>query len=214
MTRFWPTTKPASALHRNAHALPNSSGVPKRPAGILGHARGEERVVVLAGFRRELAQAVGLAVGEERTGQQVVDRDVVLRDLAREAGDEAGEPCAGAVGQAEMRERRLDRSRRDVDDAAEPRAIMPSTTARISMIGVTMLSLTALLPRGFVPVAKIADRRAAGVVDEDVGRRAGGQHRGAALGGRDVGGDADDRRRRVAPDLVGRRVQRVGAGAR
>ena len=34
ITRFWPTMKPASALQRNAHALPNSSGVPKRPAGF------------------------------------------------------------------------------------------------------------------------------------------------------------------------------------
>ena len=34
MTRFWPMTNPASALQRNAHALPNSSGVPKRPAGF------------------------------------------------------------------------------------------------------------------------------------------------------------------------------------
>ena len=34
MTRFWPMMNPASALQRNAHALPNSSGVPKRPAGF------------------------------------------------------------------------------------------------------------------------------------------------------------------------------------
>ena len=33
ISRFWPMMKPASALQRNAQARPNSSAVPKRPAG-------------------------------------------------------------------------------------------------------------------------------------------------------------------------------------
>ncbi len=47
----------------------------------------------------QLDQAVGLV----RAGQQVVDRDVVFRDLARQAGDEAGQAGARAVGEAEAR---------------------------------------------------------------------------------------------------------------
>ena len=45
-------------------------------------------------------------------GQQVVDRHVVPRDLAREPGDEPGEAGARAVGQAEDVDRRLDRAPR------------------------------------------------------------------------------------------------------
>src|SRR5204862_6878954 len=59
---------------------------------ILGDTRGEERVVVLASFRCQLAQAVGLPLREERSGQQVVDRDVVPCHLPRESGNEARQP--------------------------------------------------------------------------------------------------------------------------
>ena len=113
--------KPACALHRNAQASPNSSAVPKRPGRILGDARGGELVVVLAGLRRELAQAVARSRSVSNgPGSRLLIVDVVPRDLAREAGDEAGQAGARAVRQAEMRDRRLDRARRDVDDAAEP----------------------------------------------------------------------------------------------
>ena len=67
------------------------------------------------------------------------------RPLAREAGDEAGQARARAVGQAEDVDRRLHRARGDVDDAAEPRSIMPSTVALISSIGVSMFASSALI---------------------------------------------------------------------
>src|SRR6185312_8495884 len=41
-------------------------------------------------------------VGQERPGQEPVDRHVVFGDLAGEAGAERGEPRAGAVGHAEI----------------------------------------------------------------------------------------------------------------
>src|SRR6476469_4276386 len=43
-----------------------------------------------AGRLREAGEGLARAVGEERARQQVVDRHVVLRRLARHAGDEAG----------------------------------------------------------------------------------------------------------------------------
>ena len=53
--RFWPTIKLASALHKNAHALPNSSGVPKRPGRHFRLARLGKRFEILAGVGREPA---------------------------------------------------------------------------------------------------------------------------------------------------------------
>ena len=55
-----------------------------------------------------------------------------------------------------------------------------------------MLASTAFMPRGVVPVAEVAGRRAAGVVDEDVGRRARGEHCRAPLVRRDVAATARD----------------------
>src|SRR3954470_13992398 len=68
---------------------------------------------------REAGQRLARAVGEEGTGQEVVDGDVVPHGLARHAGDEAREPGAGAVRKSERRQRRFYRGRGDVHHAAE-----------------------------------------------------------------------------------------------
>ena len=197
MTRFWPMTKPGVGTAQERAGLAELVRRAEAPGRILGDARGEERVVVLAGLRRQLAQSVDLAVGEERAGQQVVDRDVVLRDLACEAGDEAGQACARAVRQAEMRERRLHRARRDVDDAPEPARDHAVDDGADQHDRRHHVVVDGLLPRGLVPVAEVADRRAAGVVDQDVGRRARGEHlRARPSVRRDVGGDGDHASRR------------------
>ena len=83
-------------------------------------------------------------IGVERAGQQVVDRHVVARDLAREAGDEAGEPGARAVGQARGTSIGAFTAP-DVMLTMRPnlRAIMPSTVALMSSIGVSMLASSA-----------------------------------------------------------------------
>ena len=65
-------------------------------------------------------EVAGEPVGGEAAGQDVVDRHALAAPPARaSAGDEAGEPGAGAVGEAELGDRRLDRGRGDVDDPAE-----------------------------------------------------------------------------------------------
>ena len=58
------------------------------------------------------------------------------------------------------------------------RAIMPSTVALMSSIGVSMLASMRAHPRVAIPVAEVARRRAAGVVDQDV--RAAGHAASAA----------------------------------
>ena len=78
-------------------------------------------------------------------------------------------PRARAVGQAEDVDRRLHRRRRDVDDAAElarDHAVdrRLDELDRRQHVGVERAD-----PRVAVPVAEIAGRRAAGVVDQDVG---------------------------------------------
>ena len=47
--------------------------------------------------------------------------DVVPHRLARDAGDEAGQAGACAIGKVQHIDGRLDRARSDVDDAAEVR---------------------------------------------------------------------------------------------
>ena len=83
--------------------------LPKRPAGIRGAPRREQLVDGLAGGLGGADRGRAQPVGVERPGQQVVDGDVVPRDLPGEAGDEAGEARARAVGQAQDVDRRLDR---------------------------------------------------------------------------------------------------------
>jgi hypothetical protein len=92
---------------------------------------------------------------------------------------------------------------------------MPSTVALISSIGRQHVGVQRLDPGLAVPVAEVARRRAAGVVDQDVHLRAGRQRRGAAFGGGDVarhGAHLHPRRQRA--DLGGRGLQRVGTRAR
>src|SRR6267378_1629835 len=120
-------------------------------------------------------------VGVERAGQQVVDGHVVAHGLARQPGDEAGEAGARAVRQAELGDRVLHRARGDVDDA--PEAVRHHAVDhradhqdRRDHVGLERLD-----PGLAVPVAKVAGRRAAGVVDQDVGRGAGAQLRGRRL---------------------------------
>ena len=68
-----------------------------------------ERFVVLSRLRSQFAKAVGLPIGREWPGQQVVDGDVVLGNLARKSRNETSETGSRRIGQSEMCERRLHR---------------------------------------------------------------------------------------------------------
>src|SRR4029077_16828898 len=86
----------------------------------------------------------------------------------------------------------------------KPRFIMPSTDALMNSMGVSMLASTALIqssrtqsrkspgggpPPLCDPVARAGARPPAGVVDDDIGLRTGGEPLLAAGLGRDVDGD-------------------------
>ncbi|SOY55961.1 hypothetical protein CBM2585_A60166 [Cupriavidus taiwanensis] len=121
-----------------------------------------------AGLLRAAFHGLEQAVGIERAGQQVVDGDAVLRHFARDAGNEAGQARARAVGQAQHIDRRLDRAAGDVDDAA-PLARDHAVDGGLDQLDRGQhVGVERGQPVAALPVAEIARRRAAGVVDQDV----------------------------------------------
>ncbi len=95
------------------------------------------------------------------------------------------------------------------------RAIMPSTVALISSMGVSMLASMRLDPVVAGPVAEIAGRRAAGIVDQDIRIGTGLQHGLAAGRGRDVADHlGHGQAGMVAADFGGGLGKRLGAARR
>ena len=125
-------------------------------------------------------------------GQHVVDGDVLVGDGARHAGEKRGQARARARRQIEAGDRCFHRTGGDVDDAAEL-ALRHRVDHLLYELDchhhVGGDAVEDLLARQF---AEIAQRRAAIVVDQDVGLRAGGEQRLLALRCGDVGGDGDD----------------------
>ena len=161
------------------------------------------------------AHLVGAAqpVGVERPGQQAVDGDAVAHRDARHAGHEAGQAGARAVAQPQDVDRRLHRARGDVHDTAEA-AFHHAVDRRLDEfdrrqhVGVDRLD-----PGVAVPVAEIAGRRAAGIVDDDVGLGTGGQHLPASVIGRDVDRNGRHLDAGLLADLLGGRLE-LALGAR
>ena len=168
------------------------------------------RPFCLRGRFGRLLQTVGI----EQPRQQVVDRHVARRDalLPRDARDEAGQPRAGAVRQAEHVDRRFHGARRDVDDAPEA-ALGHPVDGRLDQLDrrqhVRVERRDPVVAR---PFAEIARRRAARVVHEDVDLRRGRERRRAARARRDVAGQGHHRDGRVErAQFAGGRVERVAA---
>ena len=187
---FCPVMKPALAPQRNAQACAEFLGIAEASGGIeLGALRQQliHRDAALFGvqLRNRAAQPIGI----ERPRQQAIDGDVGDHGLARKAGDKAGEAGARAVGQSKHLDRRLHRGGSDVDDAAEL-ARHHAVHRRLDQLDRRQhVGVERLDPVVAGPVAEIARRRAAGVVDQDIRVRAGLQ-RGLAAGRRgDVAGD-------------------------
>src|SRR5919197_1164204 len=88
------------------------------PAGRNGaQPLGERLFFAHAALFGEGGDGRAIAIGEKEPREQVVDGHVVSCRLARQPGDEAREPRARAVREAEHRDRRLYRAGGDVDDA-------------------------------------------------------------------------------------------------
>jgi len=89
----------------------------------------------------------------------------------------------------------------------KPRFIMPSTDALMNSYGRQHVGVDRLDPVVALPVAEIARRRSARVVDDDVGLRTGGEHLLAAGVGRDVDGDRRHLHAGLLADLLRRRLE-------
>src|SRR6266851_4396725 len=141
--KFWPTMNPAEALHRKAQASPNSAGSPTRPVGFdwprLASCSSNEM------FCRRASNSIPERRRSVRNGPGSRPLIVTLY-LAT---------CRAMPAQKAVRPARapLLMPRLGIGDLTEPevmltmrpnlRSHMPSTVALISMIGVSMLALTA-----------------------------------------------------------------------
>src|SRR6185312_7293542 len=183
-------------------------------AGRMGlGARGVLLLEALAGLGGARPGRVAEPIGVERARQQAVDGDAVTDRGARHAGDEAGQARARAVAEAEDVDRRLHRAGGDVHDAPEA-ALHHAVDRRLDELDRRQhVGVDRLDPVVAVPVAEVARRRAARVVDDDVGLRARRQYLLAALFGRHVDGDRRHLHAVLLTDLLGCRLE-LALGAR
>ena len=152
---FWPVMKPALAPHRNAQASPNSSGSPKRPAG-LSFARSASNWSTVMPRLSASSFATGprsrsVLNGPGSRPLMVTLAITVLRAMpATKPVSPARAPLdnpstsIGAFTAAEVM----------LTMRPNFRAIMPSTTALISSIGVSMLASIALIQSSRVQLRK------------------------------------------------------------
>ena len=188
--------KPACALARKAQSAPNSSGSPNRPAGICAFEIAPRRVHAHAPLPRGAREARLLPVGLERAGLDRIDRDVVARIEPRRRCEERGQAGPGARRDVEASDRRANRTRGDVDDSAEL-ALDHAGRQRLNQRDrgqhVRFDPLEDILALDLV---ERLVRRAAVVVDQNVGVRAGGDQLRARRRIVQIAGDFTDRNAR------------------
>src|ERR1700756_2617683 len=142
-SRFCPTMNPDEAAHRKAQASPNSAGSPTRPAGTLAERSARSSSKVL--FERFASNSMPERSRSVRNGP---GSRLLIVTLCRAT-------CRASPATNPVRPARapLLMPRIGIGDLTEDevmltmrpnlRAHMPSTVALISMIGVSMLALTA-----------------------------------------------------------------------
>ena len=192
---------PAPALARKAQSAPSSAGSPKRRAGMRAQRfgpRAVERDAALGGGARETRP---LTVGLERAGLDRIDRHVVGRMRPRRGGQEGGQAGPGAGRDVEPGDRRAHRPRGDVDDPAEPplrhsRQKRLNERDRRQHVGFHAGQDVLAGDR-----AERLERRAAVVVDEDIGVGAGGDQRCARRRIVEIARRPRERRRRSVRGL-------------
>jgi hypothetical protein len=113
--------------------------------------------------------------GVDTLGQQVVERDVGMGDLAREGLADRGETGARPGREAHRRERRLHHRRGDVHDAPEAPLHHALEHGADHREGCKHVGIEGAQPGLAVPVPKASRRRPAVVVDQDVRLGAGGE---------------------------------------
>src|SRR5271169_6920883 len=175
--------------------------------GIAGTGLRQLFFVRLAEFLCLETNVVEQPIRFEVAGQETVDRDIVPDSLSREACYESGEAGAGTIRKAERGYRRLNGTRGDVDDAA-PFPRDHAVDRRFDeKDGCYHVVVEGLEPRVLVPFAKIARRRAARIVHQDVGCRTCYECRGTPFVGGDVAGDHGHFASRLGADFGRRRLE-------
>ncbi len=152
-------------------------------------------------------------VGVKGSGQHEIDGDVGTGDRSCDTGEKCRQPRARPGGQIKPDEGRLDRSRRDVDDAAElfgDHGIdrFFDDLDRHHHIGDD--AVEHLLAREF---AEITKRRTGIVVDQDVGLGAGCEQGVLPFGGGHIRSDRRDLRAGGVADFSGRCLHLVTIAA-
>ncbi|MNL08081.1 hypothetical protein D3C87_1287860 [compost metagenome] len=122
-----------------------------------------------------------LRVGGKGARQQVVDGDVVPHRLPRQAAHEADQPRTRTIGQAQLGMRRLHAARHDVHDAAEAPLDHAVHHPADHVDGAQHHGVQRCNPVFARPVPEVARQGTVGIVDQDIGTRAGGEGRVAAL---------------------------------
>ena len=113
-------------------------------------------------------------------------RDTVSRARPRGEADEAG---ARAVGEAELELGIFTLRETMLTIRPKPRAIMPSTVSRIISMWHSIMVSSASIQSSRVQVRKSPGRRPSALLTRISGCGTGGEHRGAPLRRRDVGGE-------------------------
>src|SRR6185312_10601038 len=142
---FWPVIYPACTLHRNAHIMPNSSAVPKRPAGwalapaayssskLLPDLAARVRVVLR---RRSVSNGPGSRPLMVTPWRMVVRATPATKPVRPERAPLLRPRMSiGAFTELEVM----------FTMRPKPRFIMPSTVALMNSIGVSLLASTALI---------------------------------------------------------------------
>src|SRR5271155_50707 len=178
--------KPACTLQRKAQALPNSSGQPSRPDGFCSlRTRIASSKSLPAAFARAPTMPRSRSVSKEPGSRPLMV--TLWRTVWRERpATKPGSPLRRAIRQAEEQNRRFHRGGGDVDDAPELARDHPVDRAPDQLDWPQHQRVERLEPILAAPVAEIAGRRAAGIVDEDVGLGTGRQRSLSALGRGDV----------------------------
>src|SRR5215831_11925816 len=141
--RFWPTMKPDDAAHKKAQASPNSAGSPTLPVGLV-----EPRLVSISS-KETFCRRASYSMPERRRsvkngpGNRPLIVTLYLATCRAMPAEKAVRPARAPLLMPRL----------GIGDFTEPevmltmrpnlRSHMPSTVALISMIGVSMLLLTA-----------------------------------------------------------------------
>src|SRR4029079_18474410 len=151
---FWPVMKPALALHRNAQASPNSSGSPKRPAGLS-----LARSAIIWSTEMPRLSASPFAVPRKRSvlkgpGSRPLMVTLLITVLRAIPATKPVRPARAPFDRPRISIGALTAAEVMLTMRPNLRAIMPSTVALISSIGVSMLASIALIQSSRVQLRK------------------------------------------------------------